>query len=408
MARKIFIHTKATNPNEDFVDDIQIPLNAKKVTGVLVNAYDRRTGLIVKSEREKVYFSPVNASDFISENQQLINYYALPVVTKASNATSDEILASRDEFVLNLIDSYNSEILKKSDPIFNDVFLAGKKNDFDLTLLRPSKDPIFYAGKSESLYEAAEGFRSEIGLKTIELLNDFIVDTTDRQAALHQLAPSSSLFTYAPADLIAWYRRFESEMIVKDGATTPNYGNTFFNDPANFAIETFRLSTVFVKKPLGTNNDEWLKDGETEVATDQLVNAFSYFAEKFGYPHSSLYNYPVNVVSGTSYYFNPFKTASIALNAYSNMLAQHIWNKNFVFNWDKSTVGEISILFNSGRDVAIRDMPVELNNNTINIHKNILNVTQKEQVNSFVRMVYKDYGKSTNSFFVKTYFFYET
>lgn len=110
-----------------------------------------------------------------------------------------------------------------------------------------------------------------------------------------------------------------------------------------------------------------------------------------------------------TYSFDAYETARIALNHFFNHIT---WIKSGSYrqniNWDKSNVGELSVLFNSGRDIAIRDIPIDLNMNSKSVHYDLLRLSQKEQVNSFVRLVFKNNGRAVNPFHVKAYFFYET
>jgi hypothetical protein len=387
MAKKVLIHTQRALPNEDFITDIQLPLNAKEVIGMLVNAYDRDKGVTV-SWGYDILQPTYTVAQFLADNLGLPEFLGRNVLSDgAGNGTNTE--TARDLYVDAITNAYiQSAIAKESNTENQSVFL-----------------PDYYNAKRATLKTFVNKGFFAIGLRPRweVMLGVNIKTHTDGQITYGTTEPLrvvSEKKAWAVNNLKAWYNNFTSYMSSNPAATTPDYLETFFNEPSNFTPEKYDQAKVYVKVQVTGG-----RDGSTTV--NQLVNAYTYFGNKYGYPDAKWFGYVP--VKSFAYSFDAYRTAEIALNWFyehvkyvkSDAYAQNI-------NWDKTNVGELSVLFNSGRDIAVRDMPMDLNNNSKSVHYDLLNLSQKEQVNSFVRLVFKNNGKAVNPFYVKTYFFYQT
>lgn len=404
--RKIFIHTQEIIPNQDSVFDIPIPMNAKKVDGILFNSYDRLTGLKVKSGN-KTYRSPITSLDYISRKKQFINYLALPVIDACFSSTPEQILSLRNSFVNSVLSDFNAEIVALNHEYFTVEKVTELLDKIGKQYINPSKTefsgeewnappehsnviPVFnYEGAyNVTWYDLNESFRNQIGLRTLSSASNYDWDKEDRSAALHFTGRYKKTFTEEA--LRNWYLKFSSVMVVDDASESKFYKTQFFANTENFSTAKYLDAKVNVKISGATT----------------LVSAYEYFTDTFGAPDASWNGFiATNVIY--EYEFDPIKTAEIVLNQYTQLF-QYTKFEKFSFDWDESTVGEVSVMFNSARDIVIRDMPVELNNNCVNIHHNIIQINQKEQVNSYARVVFKDMGKSVNPFMMKIYFFYES
>ena len=382
MAKKVLIHTHQAFPKEDFMADIQLPLNTREVTGMLVNAYDREKGVTVSWGYD--HLQPTyTATAFLNDNQGLPAFLGRNVL---EDGAGDQALteSARDQFVQALISEYITALInREQDPekksIFTADYLTGK-----LATLKERVNAGFFAiGLRQRWYV-------QLGVNKQKLVDgSYIYGTREPLRFVNQQK------AWNPEDLKAWYQNFVKEMTYKTGATTPNYRNTFFDEPSNFARETYETATVYVT----------IFSGGREATRE--VNAYTWFGNLYGYPDASWFGYVPQTYN--TYSFDAYETARIVLNHYFNHIT---WVKSGSYwqniNWDKSNVGELSVLFNSGRDIAVRDMPIDLNMNSKSVHYDLLRLSQKEQVNSFVRLVFKNNGRAVNPFYVKTYFFYET
>jgi len=385
MAKKILIHTQKALPDEDFVADIQIPLNAKKVNGLIVNAYDREKGVTVSWGYDMLQPS-LTVAQFLADNKGLPEYLGRDVlVTGGSDMLAVE--AQRDAFVNAIINAYITAALAKEEDAENQSVFTQAYYDAKLATLKQHVNTGFFGTGLRQRWFLMLG----VNLKTT-LGGQKIYGTAEPLKVVSQKK------AWNPDDLKAWYRKFKTDMASNATASTPNYWETFFNEPSNFDPQTYEKAEIYVK----------VADREGGKATTTLlVNAYTYFGNKYGYPDATWFKYVP--ISSNEYAFDAYRTAEMVLGWYYDyatyVKSQAYW-KNI--NWDKSNVGEMSVLFNSGRDIAIRDMPLDLNNNSKNIHFDLIALEQKEQVNSFVRLVFKNNGKANNPFYVKTYFFYET
>jgi hypothetical protein len=387
MAKKVLIHTQKALPNEDFIADIQLPLNAKMVNGILVNAYDREKGVTVAWGYDILQPSYTIAK-FLADNKGLPEFLGRDVLT--AGATIEATEAKRDLYVDAIINAYiQSALAKETDPenqtIFNLAYYNAKVATFK----------AFVIGG----FFPAQGMRnkwySTLGVDKRTTLDGIVSYETEEP-----LRVIGTKKAWAVNDLKAWYNNFASYMSSNPAATTPDYLETFFNEASNFAPETYEQAQVYVKVQVSGG-----RDGSSTGKT--LVNAYTYFGNKYGYPDATWFRYVP--VESANFSFDAYQTAEIALNWFFEHVKYQIsgrWWKDI--NWDKTNVGELSVLFNSGRDIAIRDMPMDLNNNSKSVHYDLMALSQKEQVNSFVRLVFKNNGKAVNPFYVKTYFFYET
>lgn len=382
MAKKVLIHTCQAQPGEDFLADIQLPLNTREVTGLLVNAYDREKGVTVSWGYDHLQPS-YSVQAFLSDNQGLPAYLGRNVLEEgAGNETLTE--TARDNFVNALIGEYMTALINREQNaekkgIFTPEYLGSK-----LLSLKDRVNAGFFATGLRPRWYVQLG----VNRKTA-------IDGTVTYGTQEPLKLISQQKAWNPEDLKAWYSMFAKDMVYKADATTPNYRNTFFDEPANFARETYQAATVFVS----------ISSGGREATSE--VNAYTYFGNLYGYPDAQWFGYVPETFN--TYSFDAYETARIVLNHYWNHIT---WVKSGSYwqniNWDKSNVGELSVLFNSGRDIAVRDMPIDLNMNSKSVHYDMLRLSQKEQVNSFVRLVFKNNGRAVNPFYVKTYFFYET
>lgn len=388
MAKKVLIHTQRALPNEDFIADIQLPLNAKEVIGMLVNAYDRDKGVTV-SWGYDILQPTYTVAQFLCDNRGLPEFLGRNVLTDgAGNGVGTE--AARDLYVNEIVNAYIQSAIAKETNTENQTVFVQDYFNAKLASLRAFANDGFFSIGLRQRWEVMLG----VNIKT----------HTDGQVTYGTTEPLRILSekkAWAVNDLKAWYNNFTTYMSSNPAATTSNYLETFFNEPSNFAPETYEAAQVHVKETVTGGRD----GGSTTV--NKLVNAYTYFGNKYGYPDAKWFGY--YPVKSFTYSFDAYRTAEIALNWFyehvkfvkSNAYAQNI-------NWDKTNVGELSVLFNSGRDIAVRDMPMDLNNNSKSVHYDLLNLSQKEQVNSFVRLVFKNNGKAVNPFYVKTYFFYLT
>jgi hypothetical protein len=387
MAKKILIHTQKALPDEDFVTDIQIPLNAKVVNGLIVNAYDREKGVTVSWGYDMLQ-PTLSVSQFHAENKGLPEYLGRDVlINGGSDMTAVEAL--RDAFVNAIINEYITAALAKEENAENQSVFTQAYYEEKLATLKQYANSGFFAMGLRQRWYVMLG----VNLKTT-FGGQKIYGTSEPLKVVSQKK------AWNPEDLKAWYGKFKTDIASNPTATTPNYWETFFNEPSNFDPSTYEKAEIYVKTTTVS------ADGKKNTSTS-LVNAYTYFGNKYGYPDATWFKYVP--ITSNEYAFDAYRTAEMALGWFYDYVtyvkSQAYW-KNI--NWDKSNVGEMSVLFNSGRDIAIRDMPLDLNNNTKSIHFDLIPLVQKEQVNSFVRLVFKNNGKANNPFYVKTYFFYET
>lgn len=366
IGKKILIHTQEAKPNEDFITDIQLPLFAERVTGMIVNAFDRTNGVTVSwgSETLSPSYTP---AQFLIENQTLASFIGRNVITDGGGNDVTTMIA-RDKFVNDIIDVYISELIKrevfdKNKEVFTDQYLKAKKMAL--------KDRI-----------GSKMWLEQLGIDTSPLKSASLISKP--------LQSPGTKTIWEPSVLMAWYQEFSSFMVSNPSATTSQYRETFFSDAYNFSVDSFESAKVYVY----------------EGGEPKLVYAFTYFASRFGNPSSIAFGYSSTTYK--LYSFDSFRTAEITLNWFYQSVI-YLNDKAFLknLNWDNSVVGELSVMFNSGRDIVIRDMIVDLNNNSKSIHNDIIPINQEEQVNSFVRLVFKNNGKWVNPFYLKSYFFYE-
>lgn len=384
MGKKILIHTQKALPQEDFIADIQLPLNAKVVNGMVVNAYDREKGVTISWGYEQLE-PGYSVAAFLNDHKGLPEYLGRNVLEEGAGEML-QTEAVRDQFIEAVVRVYIQGILtRETDParktIFTQPYLEEK-----LSTLKQFVNKGYFANGQRTRWNVWLGVNKAT-----------TVDGTVIYGTTEPLRFQGETKYWNPEDLKAWYRNFEKFMASNATATTPNYRETFFDEPANFAAETFEEAKVYIPtKTVGPKQ------------TLELVNAYFYFGNLYGYPDATWFGYdPILVQNFT---FDPYETARIALDWYFSHITYqregNYWVKNV--NWDRSNVGELSVLFNSGRDIAIRDIPIDLNTNFKTIHYDLISLTQKEQVNSFVRLVFKNNGKARNPFYVKVYFFFET
>jgi hypothetical protein len=382
MGKKVLIHTQQARVGEDFIADIQLPLNCERVNGLLINAYDREKGVTVSWGKETLQPS-YTVARFLAEYKGLPEYLGRNVIaTGNGNELATE--NARDAFVMEILSAYR------------DALVANETDPRKLTVFSPD----YINGKMATFKKYVEGWRLIFMVRNhwkyvLGVNSSYSYTQGSMNYGVREpLCLVSRTKTWKVNDLKAWYQRFSSYMVSNPSANTPDYRETFFNESSNFDPSTYLKAKVHVYPKDNTNGAV-------------LVDAYNYFGNLYGYPDAKWFGYQSEYRN--IYSFDAYRTAEITLNWFSdylNYVVSNTYRQNI--NWDKSNVGVLSVLFNSGRDIAIRDMPLDLNNNTKSIHYDMIGLSQKEQVNSFVRLVFKNNGKAVNPFYVKSYFFYQT
>lgn len=252
MAKKVLIHTHQAFPNEDFMADIQLPLNTREVTGMLVNAYDREKGVTVSWGYD--HLQPTyTATAFLNDNQGLPAFMGRSVL---ENGAGDQELteSARDHFINSLVSEYITALIdREQDSEKKSIFTADYLNGKLVTLKDRVNAGFFAIGLRQRWYV-------QLGVNKQKLVDGSYIYGT--QEPLKFVAQQKA---WNPEDLKAWYQNFAKEMTLKTGATTPNYRNTFFEEPSNFARETYEAATVYVTITSGG------REGSREV------NAYTWF-----------------------------------------------------------------------------------------------------------------------------------